>query len=440
MNVQHFAMLEAAERRFVLAALDALSLPVEGDESTGFTLRVPSQHRSHFDGAEAVRLGFDDEATTGDDLPLESAAPGSKLFNWLVAQLKVLDTPHYAPVDQPVSVHELSRRLFDAYRVEGGTVRLGGCTLEDRPLLGLSWLDSDDDGPPSLVQQFFAPGGEPLDESLRTSLGMDDLVAQRTPPRKMPEEQILHWIAVSGGDFASDATPAERMRDPHVAACVVWCKFAAGKLEFNIGNATGEVAFAEWARRLATEEILPHPFRCPHSGDESYHIAATDDGRISIAEGIQACEATGRRVLCEELDVCEATNRRVLKELLGTCPVQQKRVLEALLQPCQMCGESVGPDALRDGLCLACREMTPVRKSDPRMARVLDEYPKLDRWRSWQIAETSTVYILVAATLLKRLLAVVEKESLELLRLARRGRFSNRWTESPAAERDEYVK
>ena len=73
------------------------------------------------------------------------------------------------------------------------------------------------------------------------------------------------------------------------------------------------------------------------------------------------------------------------------------------------------------------------------MARVLSEYPRLDRWRKWRIAETSTSYVLVAAAFIKRLLVVVNKESLEVLRLATRNRFSSHWDEPPPTERQEYL-
>ena len=44
--------------------------------------------------------------------------------------------------------------------------------------------------------------------------------------------------------------------------------------------------------------------------------------------------------------------------------------------------------AAHGGRCSACRSLAPVRKDDPRMARLLDEHPLLDRWPRWRIAET----------------------------------------------------
>ena len=61
------------------------------------------------------------------------------------------------------------------------------------------------------------------------------------------------------------------------------------------------------------------------------------------------------------------------------------------------------------------------------MARMLHEHPLLDRWHHWRISETATVYILVACGWFRRLLAVVDKESLELKRLATANRLATAW-------------
>jgi hypothetical protein len=80
--------------------------------------------------------------------------------------------------------------------------------------------------------------------------------------------------------------------------------------------------------------------------------------------------------------------------------------------------------------------MKSVKKADPRMARVLHEHPALDRWRHWRISETSRVYVLVARGLLRRLLIVVDKETLELRHLATGSRLSGGWT---IVEPDQYA-
>ena len=61
------------------------------------------------------------------------------------------------------------------------------------------------------------------------------------------------------------------------------------------------------------------------------------------------------------------------------------------------------------------------------MARVLHEHPLLDRWHRWRISETATVYILVAAGWFRKLLAVVDKDSLELKMLGTTNRLTTGW-------------
>ncbi len=66
---------------------------------------------------------------------------------------------------------------------------------------------------------------------------------------------------------------------------IIWSHWAAGKLRFTIGNEFVELPFADWASRLKAPT-----WSCPHSGQPTFHLAATDDGRIVAAEEIATCE------------------------------------------------------------------------------------------------------------------------------------------------------
>ena len=129
----------------------------------------------------------------------------------------------------------------------------------------------------------------------------------------------------------------------------------------------------------------------------------------------------------------------VLPEYLRTCPVTGQRVLDSILQRCSMCQQPVSPKALEGDRCTACHRLSPTTKIDPRMARVLDAYPKLDRWRSWRIAETRSVQILVGASTLHRLLVVLDKHTLDVLHVASGSRMSSRWTVASDVQRAEWV-
>ena len=73
------------------------------------------------------------------------------------------------------------------------------------------------------------------------------------------------------------------------------------------------------------------------------------------------------------------------------------------------------------------------------MARLLGEYPKLDRWPRWKLAETASVYVVVAASMTKRLLIVLNKNDLVVLWLAKGSRFTKKWTKATDIDRATYL-
>lgn len=70
---------------------------------------------------------------------------------------------------------------------------------------------------------------------------------------------------------------------------------------------------------------------------------------------------------------------------------------------------------------------------------MLGEYPKLDNWPRWKLAETTAAYVVVASSLTKRLLIVVDKHDLGVLRLAKGSQFTNKWTEASEVDRTAYL-
>jgi hypothetical protein len=70
---------------------------------------------------------------------------------------------------------------------------------------------------------------------------------------------------------------------------------------------------------------------------------------------------------------------------------------------------------------------------------VLGEYPRLNRWSHWRIAETATAYILTSAYFFYRLLLVIDKESLAIWRMAEGPRLAGRWTDVPEDQWPEYL-
>lgn len=325
---------------------------------------------------------------------------------------------HLAPVDEPTSVHQLAERLFPAYSVDRGSIRLAGCRLENRLFVRLEFRRGEEE----FVLYVDADGREVADETVDV-LGMSGAIELERPPDVF--EPTVDRVTEAGTRLAAERfseSDAAGAAPELIAATVLWYKFAEGKLRFSVGEDSADLPFSGWARTLC-----PPPFVCPYSAVSTFEIAATDDGRIAAASQIAACEETGRRMLSDELITCSVTARRVVPELIQSCPVTDQPVLRSEMVPCSCCEQSVSPAALRRHVCAACRELEPVDKADPRLARLLEEYPRLDRWHTWQLSETATVSIFVGSARLKRLLVVVGKESLEAKRLATGNRLFGGW-------------
>jgi len=332
---------------------------------------------------------------------------------------------HVVPEKQPAAVTEIAEILFPAYAFAGdaGRVSLAGCALEDRLVLQLVYAH---DG--QTLEVYLNSEGKEVDGQPIVHNQQVKLVPLDNPPDRLdaPWEKLL----AAGDRLAEERVPGGAGVEL-VSARAVWCKYVDGKLRFSITAASVDLPFSGWTLTLA-----PPPFVCPQTGAATFQLALTADGRIAAAERVEACAETGRRMLSTELVRCAVTGRRVSPELVETCPVSGRRLLRSEMVRCACCGQGVSPQVVERKLCLACRRMKSVKKADPRMARVLHEHPALDRWRHWRISETSRVYVLVARGLLRRLLIVVDKETLELRHLATGSRLSGGWT---IVEPDQYA-
>ena len=330
---------------------------------------------------------------------------------------------HVVPADQPNGVHQIAQRLFPAYTVDGGNVHLAGCTLEDRLFVRLEFGHGEEP-----VEIYVDGDGHEVDEELVEVLGMAEVSELEKPPQPFePEiERLIESAVRTAARRFSPGTPPELL-----TTTAVWCKFVEGKLRFTVGEESADLPCGGWSRTLR-----PPPFVCPCTGSSTFHLAAIDDGRIVAAEQIEPCAETGRRMLRDDLVTCSATGRRVVPELIETCPVTGRRLLGNAMVECATCRQPVSPATIERNQCAACRQLQPVSKADPRMARLLDEHPPLDGWRNWRISETATVYILTASGWFKRLLLVVDKDSLELKLLATGSRLLSGWNVAEPSQYD----
>lgn len=430
--------VDAATRQFFLWALATLQLPTDATEDGVFELLIPPEKQERFEGQEKIHFRFSGVDSSNGPGPAFLFL-GSRLGTQILAELSQLGpVVHAAPATQSVSVSELTSRLFEAYTVQDGNARLGGCSLEDRPLLRYTYsIGSIDGGLGSrLVHVYASPDGRPIDDGLLSALGTRELAPFSGRPPRVSGTERSHWR-----DFGEQHAPivADCERSELLLATAIWCKYAQGKVLFEIGDSRAETEFQGWAQLLVDGTILPPTFRCPETKLQSYQVLALDDGRITVPEAVAVCEESGRRVLTSDLESCCVTNRHVLPEYLHTCPVSGERLLQTVMVSCSHCRVEVSPHCIRGGRCAACRSMEAVPGDDPRVARVLGEYERLDRWPRWRLAETSQSYILSAHSLLRRLLIVVNKESLLVAHLAEAGRFSSSWTEVPETQRKDYL-
>lgn len=413
--------------RFALWAFDALGIEVEQESSSIYRAAVPLRWQSALE-REELRFSLTDGDTAGAaDLLTTDSPLFHQIVNCLLGDAAVL---HAAPRNQPVSVHEISSKLFDAYTVEDGHVRLLGCTLEFRPLLRITLRQSAD----RLIHVFTDETGNPVSESLQEDLGLDDLATSARPPIRVTDQAVQKWREVGTQVSSQRDAPAGPL-----LVTVVWCKYAIGTLLFSIGRQSAEVSFEGWASRFASGREKPPPYQCPHCERSSYHLALTDDRQITAAEAIATCSESGRRVLQSALETCDVTGKPALPEHIRQCPVSGDRVIKSALAACDMCHEQVSPATLRRGRCTACRRMESVTKHEPRIVRLIGEYPALDRWRRWKISETATVYITVATSMLRRLLLVANKQTLEIRRIATGTVPFSTWHECESVQRDELL-
>jgi hypothetical protein len=326
---------------------------------------------------------------------------------------------------QPHSVTEIADLLFPAYRVDGGRVSLAGCAIEDRPQAQLQFFHEG-----QLIEVYTNLEGKEVDGSPLVGEKPPELACLDEAP--VPFKADLDRLLVCGKRLIAERLPAQADAESSIEVVklvIVWCKHVDGKLRFTIGDTSLDVPFAGWTCQLRSPHVV-----CPYTGAITYHLAATEDGRIAAAERIECCHESGRRLLATELVTCSVTGYRVAPDLVDVCPISGRRLLRKAMVACSMCRQRVSPSVLERGQCLACRRLRAVRKADPRMARILHEHPALDRWRSWRIGETSRVYVLATSGWLKHLLVVVDKDSLELRHLATGGRFSSRWIPAAPAQ------
>lgn len=415
--------------RWLLAQLE---LDLEETNGVG-RLRLDESDRDAFGGQSELRIALQDAPADGQ---AESIDFNSGLGAWLLTRLRALGPAvHVRPRDQPTAVNDISSRLLSAYRVDGGRIHLGGCQLVDFPFLRLSFA-ANEKGRPCVRHLFVAHDGTSVSDGQANDLGLLDIEPIiKSPPRI--DALALGTLIASGRRIATKKStsrdPSASTVDP-LAIALVWVKHASGQLHFTVGDTMVALPFSGWARLIEAQ-----PFVAKRSGASSYHLAATDDGGIDAFEEITTCEQSGRRVLRQDLVTCSVTGKRILEEFAEACPVSGKPTQTDQFANCSICQQRVSKSVLELETCAACRQMDKIKKDDPRLVWILGEHTGLGRWKRWQLAETQSVYIVRSESLMKRLLVVVDKETLAVRHLATSGRLASGWTFIEEAEHAELL-
>ncbi|MCG8586508.1 MAG: hypothetical protein MI757_17500 [Pirellulales bacterium] len=418
-------------RRLTMLIVDQLGFEVGSDSRGVFTLDVPESIRESVGNRTTVEFTFDRQRVdSNDDEPLEFVTPDGHLFNWLLDQFGQLNRPLYAdPREQITQVHELTHRLFDAYQVEGGQVQLAGCAMTDRLFVRSTFrrphsADADDE---RLIDVFLDEELSVVEPGVVESLGLNDVAGLAKPHALVDDARLDAYQSDAAKQVAADAQL--------IATTLVWSKYCHGKLRFTIGDATAELPFEGWA-----ETLKAPPFVCPVTGASSFHVVATDEDVITVAEAVETCAVSGTKMFADGLETCTVSGQKALADHFIDCPVTHSRLLRTELVICPACTQAVSPRCIANEQCQVCWPLPATDKDDPRMARILGEYPGLDRWRNWHLKETDDWYLLEARGLIRRLLVVVATDTLEALHLAAGTRLGRRWTPIDRVRYEEFLK
>ncbi len=382
----------------------------------GGLLNLEFDHRQHPAWPKPYHVKV---AVAGSALhdPPRRAVAGIEGARWL---WNLVDIEHGAvlvrPARQPESVHEFSNRLFDAYQVEDGQAQLAGCRLTEVPFLQVTQLSVTN--PAQVEHAYYDASGEHVSESTLANLHLADVVPLDVQATSMGRKRI-----------ASVIENAALEDDRFIAVTLVVAKRAEGAVQFGIGEQCARTSFDDW-----TTTLVAPPFRCAATGSETFHLAAIDDGRIVAADAIERCEESGARVLDCERITCAVTGKKVDPRLITTCPQSGDKLLTSETATCAACGQAVSPKVLGGGVCEACRRLPSVDQSNTLVARLIERYPALGRYRKFQAGEAGGLVRVVAIGWWRRLQLTMPTGSDSPTQLAIRQGLVGRWEQVPTSE------
>ena len=339
----------------------------------------------------------------------------------------LVDFQHYVPAHQPRTIHELLPKLYSLFTIDGGRVKLAGCSIQDVPYFFVEPKTTNYRSISEPGRTFFGADGRQLDPEELEPLALDEIVSVDEPPLAMRQgpapRDVLKKIERLAEKLADQIESID-------AIGVAWSKHATGKLAIQIGDQTVHTGFTGWMHRLAEDGKGCPAYHCPMTQRQSYHLAADADGVITVAEAIKTCELTGDRVIESGLAKCAVTGSWVRTDRLYQCPVSHERIVESVAVACPACRQNVAPSVLvgrADCGCLG--RLQPVADEQAWLDRLIQRHPKLSKWSKWKIGHRDEEVLLTASRWLTTVFLVVDDGG-EVRHVAVKKRYARHWRES----------
>lgn len=324
--------------------------------------------------------------------------------------------PHAIINDEHLTIQSISEVIYPLFDIEGGTLKMAGCSIEESPILRI-------DTSLSATPLFFAETGT-LDCDLAKSLKLDCATAIENEPEwlKSPNKRDQLDTLLS----AARSFVVEENIEPRRLS-VVWCKHVDGKLAIEIGNETRFVKFSGWLQRLVDGLEKCPPYFCELTGKSSYSISTDDDGTISVAAAIGTCDISGKRLVETKMGTCSATGRLVDLEKLWACPITHELLLEEEAVRCNSCNQKVSPAAVAKGRCQVCRQVVAADESDPAVDLVISKHDRLKYVRNFKTASCLGFTVVVCRLKMTRYLFVIDNDRNDIVECRKSSLFGLSW-------------
>ncbi len=289
------------------------------------------------------------------------------------------DFCHFAPTDQPSSLHEISDAIYHPFMESASAhikFHISGCQFDPVPFVRMA------------SGEYRVLNGQTVSSQHAKSLGLDRLQTLDTPPPAWLNVASRQEILEELHSLSKQEELAEKPLGPRR---IIWCHHVHGVLSAESPHDSTEIMFSVWATRLLSGLDQCPPWKCPLTGTETYQLTVDDEGVIGALELLQTCPETQKRLLPQNLGCCQSTQQKVAKTALTYCPVKGHNYLKRLGTQCQTCAQRVDPACLEKKQCSTCRSLQRIKPAqinqDATLQRLFNQYPGLHDAKKLRVAE-----------------------------------------------------